>query len=273
MRQAAHGAPNITVRQALVKRLINSSGGEWEEGQPVSGVAYKGDDGAEHTSLAHLTIVCDGMYSNLRKSLADPPNIKHPSFFVGLILKGAKLPHPNHGHVVLAKPSPILFYPISSDEVRCLVDVPGEKLPEDLPTYLRTTVAPEVPEVLREAFLEAVGSSMIRTMQNKQLYSKPLHQPGALLLGDAFNMRHPLTGGGMTVAFSDCKLLCDLLQPLPSFSDALATASTTADFYVKRKPMSATINTLANALYKVFCYTGELPDLRVVWDARHLRSW
>ena len=60
----------------------------------------------------------------------------------------------------------------------------------------------------------------------------------------------------MTVALSDCKLLCDMLQPLPSFSDAVATASKTADFYVRRKPMSATINTLANALYKVFCYTG-----------------
>ncbi len=38
---------------------------------------------------------------------------------------------------------------------------------------------------------------------------------GALLLGDAFNMRHPLTGGGMTVALSDCNLLCDMLRPLP----------------------------------------------------------
>ena len=58
--------------------------------------------------------------------------------------QGCKLPHPNHGHVVLAKPSPILFYPIASNEVRCLVDVPGGKLPQDLPQYLRTTVAPEV---------------------------------------------------------------------------------------------------------------------------------
>jgi squalene monooxygenase len=41
----------------------------------------------------------------------------HPSFFVGLLLKGATLPHPNHGHVVLAKPSPILFYPIGTNEV------------------------------------------------------------------------------------------------------------------------------------------------------------
>eukprot|EP00166_Cyanidium_caldarium_P003236 ctg_314.g120 len=29
-----------------------------------------------------------------------------------------------HGHVVLADPAPVLFYPISSTEVRCLVDVP-----------------------------------------------------------------------------------------------------------------------------------------------------
>lgn len=63
--------------------------------------------------------------------------------------------------------------------------------------------------------------------------------------------RHPLTGGGMTVALSDTKLLCDMLQPLPDFTDSIATANQTAEFYTKRKPLSATINTLANALYKV----------------------
>ena len=45
------------------------------------------------------------------------PHIQHPSHFVGLLLRGAGLPWPNYGHVVLAKPSPILFYPISSSEV------------------------------------------------------------------------------------------------------------------------------------------------------------
>ena len=45
------------------------------------------------------------------------PQIQHPSQFVGLLLRGAGLPWPNYGHVVLAKPSPILFYPISSTEV------------------------------------------------------------------------------------------------------------------------------------------------------------
>ena len=42
---------------------------------------------------------------------------RHPSYFVGLLLKEARLPYSNYGHVVLAKPSPILFYPISSIEV------------------------------------------------------------------------------------------------------------------------------------------------------------
>ena len=71
------------------------------------------------------------------------------------------------------------------------------------------------------------------------------------LAGDAFNMRHPLTGGGMTVALSDAALLSDMLEPLPSFADQLTTADRTAAFYTKRKPLSATINTLANALYRV----------------------
>lgn len=59
------------------------------------------------------------------------------------------------------------------------------------------------------------------------------------------------TGGGMTVAFSDVNLVCQMLRPLPSFANFVATNHATADFYVKRKPLSATINTLANALYKV----------------------
>ncbi|KAI8470182.1 MAG: SE-domain-containing protein [Monoraphidium minutum] len=256
LRYAAAGMPGVTAREATVRRLLNDQGGDWSEGEPVSGVQYRTADGELRTARAHLTVVCDGMYSQFRKQLADP-DMKHPSFFVALLLKGVSLPFPNHGHVVLAKPSPILFYPISSLEVRCLVDVPGAKLPSDLPGYLRDHVAPEVPPELRSAFLDALDGATIRSMQNKQLTSKPLHQPGALLLGDAFNMRHPLTGGGMTVALSDTRLLCEMLRPLPDFEDAIATAGRTAEFYTARKPLSATINTLANALYKVFCSTGD----------------
>ena len=260
LREAAAAAPNVTVRQGTVKRLINDKGEEWEDGQVVTGVRYKAaSDGAEVVSLAHLTIVCDGMYSIFRKKLS-VPDIEHPSFFVGLMMKGVSLPHPGYGHVILAKPSPILFYPISSNEVRCLVDYPGTSLPSassgELQRYLLENIGPQIPDTLRSAFEQAVRTGRVRSLQNSQVTSAPLHQPGALLLGDAFNMRHPLTGGGMTVALSDTALLCDMLRPLDDLANPITTSDATAEFYVRRKPVAATINTLANALYKVFCSTG-----------------
>ncbi|CAI0393537.1 unnamed protein product [Linum tenue] len=51
-------------------------------------------------------------------------------------------------------------------------------------------------------------------MPNRSMPAAPYPTPGALLMGDAFNMRHPLTGGGMTVALSDIVVLRNLLRPL-----------------------------------------------------------
>lgn len=96
--------------------LIADQGKEWQDGDAVTGVLYKAHDDIEHTAMANLTIVCDGMHSTLRKKLGTP-DLKTPSHFVGLKLKGCQLPYPNFGHVVLANPSPLLFYPISSTEV------------------------------------------------------------------------------------------------------------------------------------------------------------
>lgn len=91
-------------------------------------------------------------------------------------------------------------------------------------------------------------------------------------------MRHPLTGGGMTVALSDTALLAEMLQPLPDFADQMQTASTTASFYTRRKPLAATINTLANALYKVrmcappSCVGASLAS-RLHWTVAALREY
>ncbi|XWS41348.1 hypothetical protein CRYUN_Cryun17cG0073600 [Craigia yunnanensis] len=89
-------------------------------------------------------------------------------------------------------------------------------------------------------------------MPNRSMPAAPSLTPGALLMGDAFNMRHPLTGGGMTVALSDIVVLRDLLRPLQDLNDASALCSYLESFYTLRKPTASTINTLAGALYKVF---------------------
>ncbi|CAI9104189.1 OLC1v1002817C1 [Oldenlandia corymbosa var. corymbosa] len=249
MREKAATLPNVRLEQGTVTSLI-------EENGVVKGVQYKTKNGQELTAYAPLTVVCDGCFSNLRRSLCDP-KVDVPSCFVGLILENCQLPFQNHGHVVLADPSPILFYQISSTETRCLVDVPGQKLPSiyngEMANYLKTVVAPQVPPQLYDAFIAAIDKGKIRTMPNRSMPANPHPTPGAILLGDAFNMRHPLTGGGMTVALSDIVVLRDLLRPLHDLHNPSVLCEYLESFYTLRKPVASTINTLAGALYKVFC--------------------
>ncbi|PWA96591.1 squalene epoxidase, FAD/NAD(P)-binding domain protein [Artemisia annua] len=248
MREKASSLPNVQLEQGTVSSLLEDNG-------TIKGVMYKSKSGEIKKAYAPLTIVCDGCFSNLRGSLCYP-QVDVPSCFVGLILENCQLPYENHGHVVLADPSPILFYRISSTEIRCLVDVPGQKVPSvsngDLSKYLKTVVAPQIPPELQDSFIATVDKGNIRTMPNRSMPAAPLPTPGALLMGDAFNMRHPLTGGGMTVALSDIVVLRNLLMPLHDLHDSYTLCQYLESFYTLRKPVASTINTLAGALYKVF---------------------
>jgi squalene monooxygenase len=240
---------SVQLEQGTVLSLL-------EENGTIKGVRYKNKAGEEQTAFAALTIVCDGCFSNLRRSLCNP-QVEVPSCFVGLVLENCNLPYANHGHVVLADPSPILMYPISSTEVRCLVDVPGQKVPSiangEMKNYLKTVVAPQMPHEVYDSFIAAVDKGNIKSMPNRSMPASPYPTPGALLMGDAFNMRHPLTGGGMTVALADIVVLRNLLRPLRDLSDGASLCKYLESFYTLRKPVAATINTLANALYQVFC--------------------
>ncbi|KAL5561104.1 hypothetical protein UlMin_030851 [Ulmus minor] len=249
LREKASSLPNVRLEQGTVTALVEEKG-------IVKGVHYKSQAGQESTASAPLTIVCDGCYSNLRRSLCNP-KVDIPSCFVGLVLENCKLPFENHGHVILADPSPILFYPISSTEIRCLVDVPGQKVPSisngEMANYLKTKVAPQIPHELYTAFMASIEKGNVKAMANRTMPGAPYPTPGALLMGDAFNMRHPLTGGGMTVALSDVVVLRNLFRPLKNLNNANAVCKYLESFYTLRKPLASTINTLAGALYKVFC--------------------
>ncbi|CAN0917731.1 Squalene monooxygenase SE1, partial [Linum grandiflorum] len=213
MREKAATLPNVRLQQGTVTSLL-------EENGVIKGVQYKTKDGLELKAYAPLTVVCDGCFSNLRRNLCTSK------------------------------------VPISSTEIRCLVDMPGQKVPSigngEMAKYLKNAVAPQVPPELRDAFISAVDKGNIRTMPNRSMPANPQPTPGALLMGDAFNMRHPLTGGGMTVALSDIVVLRDLLKPLRDYHDAASLTQYLESFYTLRKPVASTINTLAGALYKVF---------------------
>lgn len=52
----------------------------------------------------------------------------------------------NHAELVLAEPSPILIYQISSHSTRILIDIQGE-LPRDLKTYFTEEIYPQLPGI------------------------------------------------------------------------------------------------------------------------------
>ncbi|KAI9007009.1 squalene epoxidase-domain-containing protein [Phycomyces nitens] len=265
LRNAAKQTPNVTVRELTVVDMLRD---EDNEGQDrVIGVKTQSKDGQELKFYAPLTIVADGLFSRFRKQVTvKTPDVK--SNFVGFELKDLVLPLPEHGHVILAHPSPVLMYQISEHDTRILVDVPGQ-LPSastgELKKYLEETVAPELPESIRPKFLESLETERLRSMPNGFLPPSINNTQGMVLLGDAMNMRHPLTGGGMTVALNDVVLLSDLLstENVPSFTDIELVMNNLSSFHWKRKSYCTAINVLAMALYRLFA-AGENEDLAVL---------
>ncbi|KAL9245858.1 hypothetical protein vseg_019460 [Gypsophila vaccaria] len=256
LRERAASLPNLKLEQGTVTSLI-------EEDGVVKGVHYKTKNGEESKAYAPLTVVCDGCASNLRRSLCSP-KVDVPSHFVGVVLKNFRLSSSDHAHVVLGDPSMIICYPISSFEVRCLVDVPTgpeRKLPSvangEMAKFLKTVIAPQVPLELYEPFVRAIDEGNIRTHPSRSMPATPRPTPGALLLGDAFNMRHPFTGGGMTVALSDVVILRDLLRPLKDLNDSAALCKYLESFYTLRKPTASVLNSLAGLFYAVFCVSPD----------------
>ncbi|KAG5383118.1 hypothetical protein IGI04_034588 [Brassica rapa subsp. trilocularis] len=65
MREKAASLPNVQLEQGTVVSLL-------EENGTIKGVRYKNKAGEESTAFAALTIVCDGCFSNLRRSLCNP---------------------------------------------------------------------------------------------------------------------------------------------------------------------------------------------------------
>lgn len=208
--------------------------------------------------FGELTIICDGYASKFRKSYS-PHVPRARSKFWGMELIDCPMPIPEHGFVSLADRPPVLLYQIGTRETRVLVDIP-----DNAPTattavggvknHLRNVVCPTLPPEIRPCFLEALEKGGLRSMPNSFLPPFTQRTPGLALLGDALNMRHPLTGGGMTVALSDVVLLKSLLSPtaIPDLGDTKAVLSAFRNFHWRRKDLSSVINILAQALYSLF---------------------
>ena len=263
LRSAALAHPNVTVFETTVTSVITST-----HTSQALGVESTTRNSEPDFFFGSLTVIADGYASKFRKSYSRHTPSSRSKFW-GLELIGADLPLPDYGHVVLGDGAPVLLYQIGTHETRALVDIP-----DDTPTasakaggvkaHLRNIVLPSLTPRLQTSFSAALDKGALRSMPNSFLPPTTNKTAGLVLLGDAMNMRHPLTGGGMTVALNDVVLLRDLLSPdaVPDLADTKVVLGKMRSFHWQRKSLTAVINILAQALYSLFAAND--PQLKVL---------
>lgn len=237
---------NITLVQGNVTRIL-------EHNDTITGVEYTQEDGTTVSQHAKLTIVCDGPMSILREKLSKV-NKKVTSHFMGLVLKDLELEFPSYGHMIVSGDFPILVYPIHTNAYRILIDYPGGKAPKmgkESIERLKEEVVKILPKEMINSFLKAMDEDQLKVMPNHSMKGQAFRKKGAALLGDSLNMRHPLTGGGMTASFSDILCLNDKLTGI-DFQNEKNLEAAVHEYYKNRGKGVETINILANALYEVF---------------------
>jgi squalene monooxygenase len=247
IRTDALKSKNVTQFHGTVSKLIA------DKNNVITGVQYREKKTRQIKSVsAKLTIMSDGFFSSFRKDLSNNKKTV-TSFFIGLVLKDCLLPHPNHGHVFLSAPTPFICYPISSTETRLLIDYPGTKAPkkEDIKSHIKNKVIPFIPAELLACVTASVATDVFKVMPNHYMPAKPVYKKGAVLLGDALNMRHPITGGGLTAIFNDVNLLSGHLLDMPNFDDPILLHKKITAYYNDRFHANTNVNIMANALYGV----------------------
>ncbi|KAK7397962.1 Squalene epoxidase [Neonectria punicea] len=259
LRRACQGHENITVVETEVVKTLH--GDQTEQILGVESRTINKETGAKDPDyyFGQLTIIADGYDSKFRKQvLGTRPDVR--SKFYALELIDCDLPAPGHGHVIIGNAFPVLLYQIGTHETRALIDVP-QYLPEastangGVRGYIQKHVLPALPDSIRPSAEKALADGKIpRSMPNSWLPPSRQTANGMILLGDAMNMRHPLTGGGMTVAFNDVVVLAELLHPdrIPNLDDPKAINAAMDDLYWRRKSFTGIINVLAQALYSLF---------------------
>ncbi|KAI9509710.1 squalene epoxidase-domain-containing protein [Russula earlei] len=256
LRAHARAAPGVDLLEATVTDLI-----ECPLTRRVVGVRAR-RSGAEHKVSfgADLVVIADGCFSNFRNAvMADGALNKRVVVrgnFIGAVLQDVTLPIPQHGTVALIKGhGPVLLYQIGEHDTRILIDL-RNPLPSDLKNHILAHIVPQLPASLHASIHTALSKDRLRRMPNSFLppieQGGPHSKEGVILLGDAWNMRHPLTGGGMTVALADVMLIAPMIAAEPDLADWHTLTDVLHRWHWARKPLAATINILSIALYDLF---------------------
>lgn len=240
--------PNVHVVEGTVEQVA-----EREKDSLYSKVTFKlKEDRSTHQIESRLTIVSDGCFSKFRKEL-NGVDREVNGFMVGMLLNDVQLPFPGHGHVFMHGDQPVLAYPVTNSSVRILVDFKGTTPPKQRNNeeQYMYQMGHSLPKNLQHVYWQALEHEKFKAMPTMRISGKSINKPSLMAIGDALNVRHPLTGGGMTAALTDVKLLGDLLLGIENFEEPEAIDLAVKTFFDTRHQNNATINILADALYGV----------------------
>jgi len=242
---------NIAKNESLINPLEATVTGIIKDETGVQGVKVTLPSGEKKEYRASLTVLCDGIFSKYRKTLSESHVPTVSSHFIALKLKNAEMPVKNTGHVIVGPDFfPVLVYQITPTDTRVLCAYNGAKPPRDVKGYLKELL-PHIPKSLHPSFKEALNDQ-IKTHPNSYLPAKQNDIPGLLVIGDALNMRHPLTGGGMSVGLGDTVIVLRLFEKIKNLSDREAVSEALLEFHYERKNLDAVINILSIALFALF---------------------
>ncbi|KAI7579283.1 squalene epoxidase, partial [Hortaea werneckii] len=167
LRQKAMQNENVEVFEATATELVRND----YNGQILGVEATV--QGETDCFFGGLTIIADGYASKFRKQFREDTPVVRSKFW-GLELIDAKLPMPNHGHVVLGDGAPVLLYQIGTHETRALIDIP-DGLPSasvangGVKGHLKNVVLPSLPAEVRPSFEAAIERDRLRSMPNSWL--------------------------------------------------------------------------------------------------------
>lgn len=238
---------NVTLVEGSALNLTEDSQGN------VIGVEYcEIESKKTRFAKAPLTIVCDGPLSTFRERISNVKKVVS-SFFIGMVLKDIEPIVDRTGHIIVSGKSPVLVYPINQTDWRILIDYPGDKAPRmgiKMNEFLQNEIAQFIPAGMRKSYQNAIDSGDIKVMPNHNMKARAFRKDGVVLLGDSLNMRHPLTGGGMTAVFLDIISLNNELKKV-NRKNPQDVYQAVVRYYENRTKNVESINLLANALYEV----------------------
>lgn len=256
LRSIAKSEQNIECIEGSVLKLLHDK----NDTKKIIGVEVNIKDDTVFF-YSKIVISCDGINSNFRKHLIIKNKPKILSFFIGVLLENCELNPKKKGHVICGDHDPILIYQISPVSMRILCSYKSNTMPSkensDLLSYLHNVVSKKIPKEMASAFKKKIKKNDFKIMPNQYLRAvdqSSLEHKGLIFLGDSLNMRHPLTGGGMTAGLNDVVILAKLLHPknIEDFSDHNAITNCLKKLHSERKGVNVTINTLSVSLYSLF---------------------